>query len=975
MSTGQQEPPEPAFVEVSCEKLRDSYLEIVSNHKARIPSPPTTKRDEKVLEFCLQHSDPLHYEDAAILSKLLGEKSLNRDFLIHKFSKECGGLDKRKKLKKATSSTSFDKFELLVTLLCVRPEKILADSDRAALRYCEAQSRKKNSTYSSLVAPETRPDALHWLPPRFPLLCRESEAQAVTELVLAPNSRPINITGTFGVGTSHLAIAVLERLRTEKNWQVAFVPVGDKATVPEFVSTIARALNISRLDVTKGSTQKRREPDELSRAIEAYLRNAVRSNGPVALVLDDFSGNQLLADETFLAWLAKIKGLKVLLTTRSRIILQSQVRYDLPHFPYPKNREWESLPVPELEQMPSYALFATVARRGDFQCEKLDASGKRSIAHVLSKTGGLPSYICSAAAAAKPWTSAKDLERLFTSESRGKIRDATPSPSQWEIYEKIISNWSDQDLRILRGLAMFPAPFQRSDAKAVLDTDDHAFERAWERAYTVYFIEQASEPGKTDTGAEGTWSLVSPVRDWLLDWWSSHANDPTASGLQRGYVTHYVAKAGALSKDSPGPNRARIVVELNALREHIVEAMEFALRHRDFSSAAEGLLSLEESLTLQGLGQTSLAYASRLLAVGTSLEPCVHARLLKCCARAHFSNGNFRRAGEFSHRAIEEAEKCVDPTTLADCLRRHTDIVPQKASNEFHREQLGMLDKAKAIYVKANNTRARLCGGAIHWDWLGDPQKAISAANEALDYAKSHGDPFEIALRYRTLGQILWRDGQPSEGLECFDLALGVLPKEIHSPNLVGSLKTNRGLALSDIGKRESDAEAAFTDGFRLLKEADNETWQHTNLIGQARLLLRQGQFKKSRAFVDTHLARATLGSSDNEILLRVVKGVAFTKDNCFTEAKELLLDANELQRNRSSLNTLRCFCSTVALAKCHFELGELAEARSQVAAAKEIAAARNISDKYSVPYIKNTHILLQEIATRLESSIHSKQP
>jgi hypothetical protein len=956
--------------------LHNAYPDIVDNHVKRLSSGVRTSRDRAVREFCEQHTGELTHEEAADLSGILGENLIGLEYIRFKLSRECSkkrGRKRGKKWAKTATKTRFEQFEALVRLLGVSPCHILDKSDKIAAAYCDAQLQRNKEWPWSTSEPESPAKGFFLLPARLPFLCRDDEVQAATDLVGASKYRLIDISGPFGVGTSHLASEVLGRLHGKYGWQVAFVSLEGKTDPREVIAAVSAALKIERLGLDDRANARRDASLEINDAVEQRLNGLLQDAPPLALVLDDFRGNRKLAQATFLSWLAATENLKIVLTTRNRIDLGIQVRHEMHPMPYPKDRQWETEPVSNLERLPSFVLFAAMASKEGFHCGRLDDRGIRIVARILSMTDGLPGCICSVAAATRRWFTAKDLELRFPAPSSRNARGSAPDRSQWTIYEDIISTWDAAEVTALRCLAMFPASFLRSDAESVLGLPNAAFERAWDRIDGFYFFEQASD--SSNGGDEAPWRVVSLVRDWLNNRPRPPADASFASEHRKRFCDHYVTRCETLGAALHGRDRARIMRELLAIWEHVIMAVAECRDGNDYATAARGLISLEEFLILRGLGDIYLTHADSLLTRGDGLDSCARAHLLNGCARAHFANGDFRKASERSLSSITEAEKCPDPIILAECLRRHTDIIPPKASNEFHRDQLKYLERAKAIYEAAKDPRSQLCGGAIHWDWLGQPERAKSAGEEALRYAVSVGDPFEIALRYRTLGQILWRDGQPDKGLECFDNALKALPPEIHSPNLIGSLKTNRGLALSDIEGQADAAKAAFAEGLKLLQQAQNETWQLTNLIGQARLLLRRApaqakaQAEVALDFIALHLSHSSFRSSDNEILLRVIKGVCLTRADRFAEGKELLLEANGMQRDRSSLNTLRCFCSTVALARCHLELGELAEAKAQVAAANEIATARKITDKYSVPYVRNTHTQLKQVEAQLASN------
>ncbi|MCB0168801.1 MAG: tetratricopeptide repeat protein, partial [Anaerolineae bacterium] len=182
---------------------------------------------------------------------------------------------------------------------------------------------------------------------------RRAEQAKITELLTEVDCRLLTITGTGGMGKTRLAAQIAAHyLEPDTPFRdgIYFVPLkgvnptsgAGQADVIPFISAIGAAIGVS----FSGKAP-----------LEIQLLNAVRKK-LMLLVLDNF---EHLADYSgqVVAMLEQAPGLKVIVTSRTRLNLYDECVFDLWGLPYPSD---DSVPL-DLELYESLQLFEQRARR------------------------------------------------------------------------------------------------------------------------------------------------------------------------------------------------------------------------------------------------------------------------------------------------------------------------------------------------------------------------------------------------------------------------------------------------------------------------------------------------------------------------------------------------------------------------------------------------------------------------------------
>jgi len=224
---------------------------------------------------------------------------------------------------------------------------------------------------SHVSGPAAPSPLVHPLPiPPSPLIGRTCEVAEVAGLLDAADARLLTLTGPGGVGKTRLALAVAHAVADRYADGAVFVPLA-LLRAPDVVG----AALATALDVGEGG----------GRSLPEALRGSLRDKR-LLLILDNFE-HVLAAAPLVADLLATCPGLRVLVTSRSRLRLTGERVYAVAPLSTPDPARLPALPA--LAEVPAVALLVQRARAAaaDFA---LDTANASAIAALCTHLEGLP---------------------------------------------------------------------------------------------------------------------------------------------------------------------------------------------------------------------------------------------------------------------------------------------------------------------------------------------------------------------------------------------------------------------------------------------------------------------------------------------------------------------------------------------------------------------------------------------------------
>ncbi|HSH83355.1 MAG TPA: adenylate/guanylate cyclase domain-containing protein [Herpetosiphonaceae bacterium] len=227
---------------------------------------------------------------------------------------------------------------------------------------------------------------------RAPLVGREREVAAVSDLLLRRDVGLVTLTGPGGMGKTRVALQVAADLLDQfpdGAWFVNLAPLIDPALV---IPTVAQVIGIQEAS---------------GQPIEATLAHYLRDKA-LLLVLDNFE-HLLPAAERLPALLGASSQVKVLATSRIVLRLYNEYEYPVPPLQVPDPKHLPTLDW--LQQYEAVRLFIQRAQavKPDFQVTRTTAP---AVAEICARLDGLPLAIELAAARAKMLPPEALLQRL-----------------------------------------------------------------------------------------------------------------------------------------------------------------------------------------------------------------------------------------------------------------------------------------------------------------------------------------------------------------------------------------------------------------------------------------------------------------------------------------------------------------------------------------------------------------------------------
>jgi len=296
--------------------------------------------------------------------------------------------------------------------------------------------------------------------PLTPFIGRAAEVEQILRLVADPGTRLLTLTGPGGTGKTRLSIQVAAQMAAQQAaafpdsaW---FIPLATVQTLPGLIQAIVKGLSFSFLKEEISPRQQ----------LLDYLRQK-----RLLLVLDNFeqlveSGRELVVD-----MLAAAPGVKLLVTSRQRLDLQSERIFRVTGMRTPAAdavADWDD---PEVQAKPYSAIQLLLERarrvRPDF---RLTRENLAAVTHICRLVEGSPLGIELAVAwleLLSPEEIARELARSLDFLESEAADIPARQHSLRAVFETSWNLLEAEEQRALRQLCVFPGSFSRQAAQEV----------------------------------------------------------------------------------------------------------------------------------------------------------------------------------------------------------------------------------------------------------------------------------------------------------------------------------------------------------------------------------------------------------------------------------------------------------------------------------------------------------------------------
>lgn len=508
------------------------------------------------------------------------------------------------------------------------------DANRATFLQVARQLRPVAQLPSANLAPVTAaPMAIvtnvrHTLPaPLTALINRRHDTEHVVTLLTQADVRLLTLLGPPGIGKTRLAIHTAEQMSAHFGDGVCFVDLAPLTDAALVLPTIAHGLAIAEAGMTP----------LLERLQTALLGKQL------LLVLDNCE--QVSAAAAVGALLRGCKGLKVLATSRTPLLLAGEHEYALPPLSLPPHDLVSDLAPEQLLAYEAVQLFVARVRQHQHDFV-ITAANAQAITFLCRRLDGLPLALELAAAALRR-LSLGQLVTLLHNEATWLHELSSPArdlpPRQRTLYGAIV--WSYNLLAtnlqtIFRQLGLFVGGFTTAAARALCGADQRALTHLADHNLLVRGPER--------------WQMLAMMREFALAQLESRERDL----LQQRHTAYFVAQAdGTLTVT---------LAAIAADHDNFRTALAAAIAAQDGHAAFTLCINLVWFWEMHGHLREGVSLGRAALALPT--ETPLRFDLLERMSTLAWQVHQFDVALEFAEEAVALAHRQGDPVAQARTL-------------------------------------------------------------------------------------------------------------------------------------------------------------------------------------------------------------------------------------------------------------------------------------------------------------------
>ncbi|HEX6507000.1 MAG TPA: LuxR C-terminal-related transcriptional regulator [Chloroflexota bacterium] len=479
-----------------------------------------------------------------------------------------------------------------------------------------------------------------------PLLGRVVELETIVQRLTQEQVRLLSLTGPGGVGKTRLALEARDRLAGQFPDGVTVVDLAPIRDADLVLPTIAHALGI--LDWGTRPLPER---------LEEYL-----SDRELLLILDTFE-QVLPAAEQLPKLLSAAPGLRMLVT--SRVPLRLRWEQSLRIFPLEVPALDSSLPIDELVQVPSIALFVDRARaqHADFVPTEQEAP---LLIHLTRQLDGLPLALELAAGQMNVLPLA-----VIASHLEQRVHtlhwDAHDLPDRQRSLQTVIG-WSyelltETEQRLFRHLGVFVGRVSLNAIDTVTGNADA--DRTLE-GIAALAEKSLVLPGQLRDGEpEPAFELLDTIRHYACEQLDARGELEAAG---QAHAQYFLSLAEQADPQLMWRGQVGWCRRLEAEHDNLRVALRWLLDHNSPESALSMAGALGRFWWLQGYHSEGLHWLEEALREAPDAPPTMRTKALLGAGLLLFWIGDFARSKSVLEEALAIAQKGDDRVGIAQAL-------------------------------------------------------------------------------------------------------------------------------------------------------------------------------------------------------------------------------------------------------------------------------------------------------------------